>query len=203
MLNADWSKSQLTELDLTSTELSENALIEFFSKIQHFSYLSVAFCDGFTDKVRRKKTELLILFESEREKKKTNFKYFHCFSKARRFLARIFEWSKIKIKIEHWLGGARKRFDERIFDFPSIYFNGKNLRLFQVFRSLIERGTLNNCRALDLSNTVNLSAELAYRFFASKKNQILEKLEALSLTGQPTINEQFWVPVIKNLERIR
>ena len=51
IFDVDWSTTQLTELDLTSTDLSENALLALFSTIPRLNFLSVAFCDGFTDKV--------------------------------------------------------------------------------------------------------------------------------------------------------
>jgi hypothetical protein len=51
MLAADWSSTQLLELDISSTELTEHALLEFFSVVPKLTYLAVSFCDGFTDKV--------------------------------------------------------------------------------------------------------------------------------------------------------
>ncbi len=51
MLAVNWSSTQLLELDISSTELSEQALIQFFSVIPKLTYLAVPFCDGFTDKV--------------------------------------------------------------------------------------------------------------------------------------------------------
>jgi hypothetical protein len=52
ILAVDWSTTQLSELDISSTDLSEKTLLEFFSMIPHLKYLAVPFCDGFTDKVR-------------------------------------------------------------------------------------------------------------------------------------------------------
>jgi len=51
MLAVNWSSTQLLELDISSTELSEQALLQFFSVIPKLTYLAVPFCDGFTDKV--------------------------------------------------------------------------------------------------------------------------------------------------------
>ena len=51
MCAVDWSSAQLTELDLSSTDLSEQALMEIFSAAPKLSYLAVPFCDGFTDNV--------------------------------------------------------------------------------------------------------------------------------------------------------
>ena len=61
----DWKNSQLCELDISSTDLSEETLIEFLTNLPKLSYLAVSFCDGFTDKVSRKtekKTNLLFIF---------------------------------------------------------------------------------------------------------------------------------------------
>ena len=47
----NWSKTRLSELDISSTDLSERALLEFLLMIPKLTYLAVPFCDGFTDKV--------------------------------------------------------------------------------------------------------------------------------------------------------
>jgi hypothetical protein len=51
ILAVDWSTTKLSELDISSTDLSEQALLEFFSRVPKLTYLAVPFCDGFTDKV--------------------------------------------------------------------------------------------------------------------------------------------------------
>lgn len=51
MLAVDWSKTQLTELDISSTDLSEQALLDLFTLIPKLTYLAVPNCDGFTDQV--------------------------------------------------------------------------------------------------------------------------------------------------------
>jgi hypothetical protein len=51
MLAVNWSRTQLMELDISSTELTEQALLDLFSVIPKLNYLAVPFCDGFTDKV--------------------------------------------------------------------------------------------------------------------------------------------------------
>jgi len=51
MIAVNWSSTKLLELDISSTELSEQALIDFFSLVPKLTYLAVPFCDGFTDKV--------------------------------------------------------------------------------------------------------------------------------------------------------
>ena len=51
MIAVDWSRTQLTDLDISSTDLSEQAMLDFFSSIPKLSYLAAAFCDGFTDQV--------------------------------------------------------------------------------------------------------------------------------------------------------
>jgi hypothetical protein len=51
ILAVDWSTTHLSELDISSTDLSEQALLGFFSIVPNLSYLAVPFCDGFTDNV--------------------------------------------------------------------------------------------------------------------------------------------------------
>ncbi|CAF0884962.1 unnamed protein product [Rotaria sordida] len=51
MLAVNWSTTQLSELDISSTDLSERALVDFFSMVPKLTYLAVPFCDGFTDAV--------------------------------------------------------------------------------------------------------------------------------------------------------
>ncbi|CAF1603881.1 unnamed protein product [Adineta ricciae] len=121
IMAVNWSTTQLTELDISSTDLNERALLHFFSLIPNLTYLAVPYCDGFTD---------------------------------------------------------------------------------EVLNLLITRGILNTCRALDLSNTVNLSLESVHRFLTSYTN-ISNRLEALSYTGNVGINEQFWTDAIRFLRRIK
>jgi hypothetical protein len=139
MLAVDWSSTQLTELDISSTELSEHALLAFFSVLPKLTYLAVPFCDGFTDQV--------ILYFSIQYLSK---RHFH----------------------------------------------------FKVLNLLIDRGKLNGCRALDLSNTVNLSSETVHRLLTLAP-KITERLEALSYTGHDAITEQFWIDSIRFLHRIK
>ncbi|CAF4241080.1 unnamed protein product, partial [Rotaria sp. Silwood2] len=51
MLAVNWSTTQLSELDISSTDLSEGALLDFFAMVPKLTYLAVPFCDGFTDSV--------------------------------------------------------------------------------------------------------------------------------------------------------
>lgn len=51
MTAVNWSTTQLSELDISSTDLSEKGLLEFFSMVPKLTYLAVPFCDGFTDAV--------------------------------------------------------------------------------------------------------------------------------------------------------
>jgi hypothetical protein len=51
MLAADWEISSVYELDISSTELTENCLLDMFSRMPKLTYLAVPNCDGFTDKV--------------------------------------------------------------------------------------------------------------------------------------------------------
>ncbi|CAF0748783.1 unnamed protein product [Rotaria sp. Silwood1] len=121
MLALNWSTTQLSELDISSTDLSEAALLDFFSMVPKLTYLAVPFCDGFTD---------------------------------------------------------------------------------AVLNLLLDRGKLNGCRALDLSNTVNLNVEAVHRLLTSFTN-ISYRLEALSYTGHVAITEQFWINAIRYLHRIK
>ena len=54
MLEVDWQTSGLNELDISSTELTENCLLDIFRRMPKLSYLAVPHCDGFTDKVKYK-----------------------------------------------------------------------------------------------------------------------------------------------------
>ncbi|CAF4985179.1 unnamed protein product, partial [Rotaria sp. Silwood1] len=71
-----------------------------------------------------------------------------------------------------------------------------------VLNLLLDRGKLNGCRALDLSNTVNLNVEAVHRLLTSFTN-ISYRLEALSYTGHVAITEQFWINAIRYLHRIK
>lgn len=54
----DWDQTALQELDLSSTDLSEQALLDFLCHLPPLVYLSVSNCDGFTDKVLDSMNEL-------------------------------------------------------------------------------------------------------------------------------------------------
>jgi len=71
-----------------------------------------------------------------------------------------------------------------------------------VLNLLIDRGTLNGCRALDLSNTVNLNVETMHRLLTSSPG-VTHRLEALSYTGHNDITEQFWIDSIRFLHQIK
>ncbi len=139
MIAVNWSSTKLLELDISSTELSEQALIDFFSLVPKLTYLAVPFCDGFTDKVI---------------------------------------------------------YDSFIFSFVF------DICIFKVLNLLIDRGTLNGCRALDLSNTVNLNVETMHRLLTSSPG-VTHRLEALNYTGHNDITEQFWIDSIRFLHQIK
>ncbi len=67
---------------------------------------------------------------------------------------------------------------------------------------LIDRGVLNGCQGLDLSNTVNLNVETMHRLLTSSPG-ITYRLEALSYTGHNAITEQFWIDSIRFLHQIK
>lgn len=58
------------------------------------------------------------------------------------------------------------------------------------------------CRALDLSNTVNLSVETVHRFLTLSPTAKF-RLEALSYTGHDSITEQFWIDSIRFLQQLK
>lgn len=51
MAAVDWAATQISELDISSTDLSEQGLLDLFSLVPKLTYLAVSYCDGFTDKV--------------------------------------------------------------------------------------------------------------------------------------------------------
>ncbi len=51
MLAVAWEATSVHELDISSTELTENCLLNIFSRMPKLSYLAVPNCDGFTDRV--------------------------------------------------------------------------------------------------------------------------------------------------------
>jgi len=51
IMGVEWDQTVLEELDLNSTDLSEDTLTHMLGTAPNLSYLSVAYCDGFTDKV--------------------------------------------------------------------------------------------------------------------------------------------------------
>lgn len=67
---------------------------------------------------------------------------------------------------------------------------------------LINRGTLNGCRALDLSNTVNLNVEAVHRLLTASPG-VVYRLEAFSYTGHNAITEQFWIDSIRFLHQMK
>lgn len=67
---------------------------------------------------------------------------------------------------------------------------------------LVDRDKLRGCRALDLSNTVNLSVEAVYRLLTTAPH-ITQRLEALSYAGHVSITEQFWIDTIRFLRKLK
>ena len=51
IMSVEWEQTNLEELDLSSTDLNEQALMTMLNGSQNLTYLSVAYCDGFTDNV--------------------------------------------------------------------------------------------------------------------------------------------------------
>jgi Leucine-rich repeat (LRR) protein len=49
--SVEWNQTNLEELDLSSTDLDEQALLLMLSESPNLTYLSVSHCDAFTDHV--------------------------------------------------------------------------------------------------------------------------------------------------------
>lgn len=47
----DWDKTQLEELDIRGTELSEQSIISILTRLQHLRWLDASWLENFTDKV--------------------------------------------------------------------------------------------------------------------------------------------------------
>uniref|UniRef100_A0A5K3F8G3 F-box domain-containing protein n=1 Tax=Mesocestoides corti TaxID=53468 RepID=A0A5K3F8G3_MESCO len=58
IMKVPWENSQLTELDITSTELSSECLDSFLSRIPNFTYLAAGHTDFFNDKVLKHLVDL-------------------------------------------------------------------------------------------------------------------------------------------------
>jgi hypothetical protein len=54
MMQVEWDKSLLRELDLTSTELSSECLMTILCQIQSFTYLGLGYCEFFNDEILNK-----------------------------------------------------------------------------------------------------------------------------------------------------
>jgi hypothetical protein len=62
MLTANWDLSSINELDISSTELTENCLVNLFTRMPKLNYLAVPNCDGFTDQVDMSSRIFLFVF---------------------------------------------------------------------------------------------------------------------------------------------
>jgi hypothetical protein len=51
-LRAEWDKTQLQELDITATDLSQECLIEVLTRLKNLRYLAAGQLDSFNDKVQ-------------------------------------------------------------------------------------------------------------------------------------------------------
>lgn len=57
VMNVEWEKTNLRELDITGTELSETCLIYLLTRLPALRYLSAGLQDGFTDRVLKEYLE--------------------------------------------------------------------------------------------------------------------------------------------------
>ena len=51
MKSVEWETSRIHELDLASTELSGDCLMDILCRMPGFTYLGLGYCEFFTDKV--------------------------------------------------------------------------------------------------------------------------------------------------------
>jgi len=51
MKAVEWESSRIHELDLASTELSSECLMDILCRMPGFTYLGLGYCEFFTDKV--------------------------------------------------------------------------------------------------------------------------------------------------------
>jgi len=51
VMAADWERSNIQEINLTATDLSSECLISVLTRLQHLTWLSCGFQEGFTDQV--------------------------------------------------------------------------------------------------------------------------------------------------------
>jgi len=51
MKSVEWETSRIHELDLASTELSAECLMDILCRMPGFTYLGLGYCEFFTDKV--------------------------------------------------------------------------------------------------------------------------------------------------------
>jgi len=51
MKAVEWETSRIHELDLTSTELTGDCLMDILCRMPGFTYLALGYCEFFTDKV--------------------------------------------------------------------------------------------------------------------------------------------------------
>ena len=51
MREVEWENSRIHELDITSTELSAECLMDILCRMPGFTYLGLGYCEFFTDKV--------------------------------------------------------------------------------------------------------------------------------------------------------
>ena len=51
MRQVEWESSKVSELDLTSTELSSECLMDILTRMNGFTYLGLGYCEFFNDKV--------------------------------------------------------------------------------------------------------------------------------------------------------
>lgn len=71
--------------------------------------------------------------------------------------------------------------------------------IFEVLDMLIVEGKLTSIRAIDISNTVNLSFETVLTFFKCHGRQLF----GVSYAGNSKVTEQFWTNSIKFMKNLK
>lgn len=100
----------------------------------------------------------------------------------------ISEQSRIKI-LSHY-----SNYIERIINRKRVKKN-----LLQILEALVQRGKLNQLKAIDISYTNALSENTIYKLIQKHGGQ----LTGLMLSGKPKLTENFWlnvIPLLKNIQ---
>ncbi len=193
MREVDWEQSRINELDLTSTELSEETLRDVLGRMNGFKWLGLGYCEFFTDKVTQNPT-----------------RHQRHLLKQRGFIWRLHKhairWTPAcgEKKPGQPIPNAIPFFDtcwsfslNPVFSKYDAWITSSFS--LQIFEELSRKGKFKNIRAIDISHTVSLSEPIILNFL--KKHG--SKLQALMIAGKPKLAEQFFLNVIPFMKRIK